>query len=243
MENAGKCAMTDFSNSECLALWERGYGLHPLDKGLLMLGAEIPSANREHLADWPLGKRNKALARLRCRSFGARLAAWTACSRCGEKLEFELDGRLIASPAGDASAGSTIAVRGRTYRLPTSRDLALAAQQGSAFLASVRIVESCRIDAGDPIEWTEEEVEEVGNRMALADPLAEILMDLTCPECGNRFKEPLDLADFLWSEIEARARRLLVEVHTLAAAYGWTEKEILSLSDHRRQLYLEMVRA
>ncbi|HUD55174.1 MAG TPA: hypothetical protein VMR02_08095 [Terracidiphilus sp.] len=45
------------------------------------------------------------------------------------------------------------------------------------------------------------------------------------------------------TQIEARARRLLYEVHTLAAAYGWSEREILSLSAPRRALYLEMVRA
>jgi len=38
-------------------------------------------------------------------------------------------------------------------------------------------------------------------------------------------------------------RRLLVEVHALASAYGWSEQEILSLSDARRRLYLEMVQA
>ena len=47
----------------------------------------------------------------------------------------------------------------------------------------------------------------------------------------------------LWAELEAVARRLAMEVHTLASAYGWSESEILSLSDARRRLYLEMVSA
>ena len=33
-----------------------------------------------------------------------------------------------------------------------------------------------------------------------------------------------------------------MEVHTLASVYGWTEREILSLSEPRRAFYLEMVR-
>jgi hypothetical protein len=117
----------------------------------------------------------------------------------------------------------------------------------------VRLVEACRlsaaeldgieIESGGPVEWTEEEVEEIGNRMALADPMAEILMDLTCPECGHRSNKALDLVAFLWSEIEARAKRLLWEIHALASAYGWPERDILALSDHRRRLYLEMVQA
>jgi hypothetical protein len=32
-------------------------------------------------------------------------------------------------------------------------------------------------------------------------------------------------------------------VHTLASAYGWSESEILALSDARRRLYMEMVNA
>lgn len=245
--------MSTFSNAECLELWEQGHGLHSLDQGLLLLGAEVGGVSFDALADWPLGRRNQALAALRCRSFGARLQAWTACPQCGERLEFELDGRRIASHAEQTGEGAPIQVNGRSYRVPTSRDLAQAAQESSSFAAAVRLVEACRlsaaeldgieIESGGPVEWTEEEVEEIGNRMALADPMAEILMDLTCPECGHRSNKALDLVAFLWSEIEARAKRLLWEIHALASAYGWPERDILALSDHRRRLYLEMVQA
>jgi hypothetical protein len=33
-----------------------------------------------------------------------------------------------------------------------------------------------------------------------------------------------------------------MEIHAIASAYGWSEKEILALSDPRRAFYLEMVR-
>jgi len=79
--------------------------------------------------------------------------------------------------------------------------------------------------------------------MASADPLAEIRLKFDCAECAHQWNESLDIVAFMWLEIEARARRLLTEVHALAAAYGWTEREILSLSEPRRSLYLEMVRA
>ena len=45
---------------------------------------------------------------------------------------------------------------------------------------------------------------------------------------------------FLWTEIEAWAWRMLSDVHTLARAYGWGERDILALSPTRRQFYLEM---
>jgi len=86
-------------------------------------------------------------------------------------------------------------------------------------------------------------VERIGESMAQADPLAEILLGFECPACLHNCSEALDLPTFLWAEIDALVRRLLLEVHTLASAYGWSEREILSLSDARRRLYLEMVQA
>jgi hypothetical protein len=84
---------------------------------------------------------------------------------------------------------------------------------------------------------------EAGQALAEADPLAETLLKLRCAVCSHEWQEPLDIADYLWSEIEARARRLLIEVHSLASAYGWSEADILALSEPRRRLYLDMVQA
>jgi hypothetical protein len=77
--------------------------------------------------------------------------------------------------------------------------------------------------------------------MAQADPMAEIRVTVNCPACGNESEETLDIVTFLWAEIEGRAKRLLWEIHAIASAYGWTETEILALSDSRRALYVEMV--
>jgi hypothetical protein len=46
---------------------------------------------------------------------------------------------------------------------------------------------------------------------------------------------------FFWKEIAAHAKRLLREVHILAAAYKWREADILAMNPNRRQYYLEMV--
>jgi hypothetical protein len=62
-----------------------------------------------------------------------------------------------------------------------------------------------------------------------------------CPTCETSWQATLDIVEFIWAEIDVRARRLLWEVHTLAAAYGWSESETLLLSPARRALYVEMV--
>jgi hypothetical protein len=77
--------------------------------------------------------------------------------------------------------------------------------------------------------------------MADADPLAEVLVSLTCPECGTAFDADVDIASFVWSEVEARALRVLHDVGVLAGAYGWSEPEVLALSEPRRAAYLRLV--
>jgi hypothetical protein len=237
--------MQALSTADLLTLWEQGQGLHSLDQGLLALSAVLPEVPPENLADWPLGQRNRALLDLHCTCFNSSLLAWASCDHCGETMEFELNApALIGGQAEDTARRSeAITVRGHSFRIPTSRDLAKAAGQSDPRAAAICLIERCRTGGGEPPVWSEEDVDEVGEAMAQADPMAETQVSLRCPACGNESAEAVDLASFVWSEIEARARRLLWEIHALASAYGWAEREILSLSEARRSQYLGMVQA
>jgi hypothetical protein len=242
--------MRGLTQADFLALWESGRTLHPLDQGLLAVHAAFPETRPESAADWPIGRRNRALAELRCACFGPVLRGWTACRQCGDKLEFELDGRALVETRLPEDA-EPIVVKGRAFRLPTSRDLAQIAADHDPGEAAMLLLERCRVDspaesegqASLAFELTEEDLDAIGEQMALADPLAEIMLHFDCPACGESFDESLDLPAFLWAEMEGRAKRLLLEVHTLASAYGWSEVEILSLSAARREFYLKLVHA
>jgi hypothetical protein len=223
---------------EMLQLWETGRPLHPLDQGVLAVATAFPDA--ADVADWPLGRRNRALAELRAALFGPALRGWTTCRHCPEQLEFEVDGRALAEgpePEAEVVAGA------RRYRLPTSRDLAAVAGAADAQAAARALLDRCRAPEASPGGETDIEVEAVGERMATADPLAEILLRFDCPNCGAAYDEALDLASFLWAELDARALNLLAQVHQLARAYGWSEAEILALSPARREAYIEMAGA
>jgi hypothetical protein len=237
--------MRTFSIVDCLSLWEAGAGLHPLDQGLLALGAALSETSRDRLADWPLGRRNAALARLHCSLFGPRLEGWTACLRCGEKLEVEFDARLLAEHGTDEiTAGEElVVVNGRSFRLLTTRDLANAAREVDASVAAMKLVDSCRVKGSESADWSEEELEQVGRELALADPMAETRLTLRCPACENEWEETLEITTFLWRDIEAHARRLLGDVHTLASTYSWAEGEILAMSERRRAIYVEMAQS
>jgi len=230
--------MRALSSSDVLDLWERGSRLHSLDRGLIVLGAVLPETPFESLADWPLGRRNGALAEFHCSVFGPSLQGWISCPQCGEKLEFQMDGRaLLDGPP----PSEKVVVRGYSFHVPTSRDVARAAVETDSRLGALRLLESCCLDEVDSPVWSDEDLEEVGEQMALADAMAETRLKFDCPKCSGEWEDTLDIVTFLWAEIEVRAKRLLREIHTLAAVYGWTEKEILSLSELRRSTYLEMV--
>src|SRR5215469_14393972 len=121
--------MQALSSTAFLDLWDRGSRLHPLDRALLAASVALAGSSADTLADWPLGKRNKALLQLHCGSFGSSLRGWAACSGCGEKMEFEMDGqKLLNENADEPLSDSTVVVKSHAFRLPNSRDLSLAAR-------------------------------------------------------------------------------------------------------------------
>src|SRR5512136_3461493 len=95
--------MRTLSSSDLLNVWERSAGLHPLDRGLVALSAAFPEEPPASLADWTLGRRNQALIELHCCLFGPALGGWTACAGCGEKMEFEIDGRALLNKSFEAT--------------------------------------------------------------------------------------------------------------------------------------------
>lgn len=230
--------MRTLSSTELVTVWERGQNLHPVDRGLLVLGAALTDVPYASLADWPVGRRNRALAEWLCTSFGPRLAGRSSCEQCGEELELEVDGRALLE-AEPTDPDARVEVAGHAFRLPTSRDLALIGCEDDSHDAVPRLLEACRLGHGDALVLSPEEVDELGEQLALADPLAETRLTLSCSECGAEWEETLDLTTFAWAEVESRARRLLLEVHLLASAYGWSEADVFAVSEPRRAFYLE----
>jgi hypothetical protein len=225
-----------------LALWEIGRSLHPLDQAVLTVEAAFPQ-EAENVADWPIGQRNRALAELHCACFGPSLRGWTACRDCEEQLEFEINARALIE-TGASGGEQFVLVDGQSYRLPTSRDLAAVMHIKDPIVGTQRLLEQCCTAQKLPANaWNEEQIDAIGQSIAAADPLAEIMLSFDCPGCGSHFEQSLDLPSFVWAEIEGCVSRLLFDVHTLALAYGWSESDILSMSAARRGSYLKMLRA
>lgn len=240
--------MVGLQATRALDLWERAQPLGAIERAIELAAAAEPVAARDDVAALPLGRRDARLLALRDASAGASLDATARCPSCGEDIEFSPAAAQLLEAAPAAAAPIECDEFVVRWRAPDSRDALAAAAAIDAAAAHRILLERCVLAAAGPSgEVDASELppavrDALEAAIAAADPLAEILIDLACPACGEAFVADLDVAGFVWAELDAGARELLRDVDVLARAYGWTEPEVLALSDRRRAVYLRMVR-
>jgi hypothetical protein len=239
--------MRTFSADDYLILWERGHGLHPIDRALMVLRCALPEADYDALVRLPLGQRDRLLIEARARNFGDRMDAFTECLVCRERVEFSLScTALLESTGTEPGADQPVSVAGVAFdlRCPDSMDAAIAAASTNAQEGVENLLARCirRADGQHCAvhELSETARAELAAAFAARDPAAEILLDIACSVCGHSWQALVEIGQFFWTEIRARARRLLQEIDALARVYHWPEADILRMSDARRALYLEM---
>jgi len=238
------------SAAAMLEIWEEGAGRHPIDQALLLLRHACPEQPFEALCEWPVGRRDAYVLALRRHTIGDRIEAYAECPACRSGLEFELScAELLASPVPvEAAIWTTVEQGGLIYELrgPNSRDLALAAAAADQEQARKTIMSRCvrgKPEQGETVAFAQSDEAALAGRLGELDPLAEVLIDLRCDLCGQQWQMLFDIVTFFWNELQARSRRLVQEVDLLARTYGWTEGEVLRLSEPRRRLYVEMALA
>ncbi|MEV5844613.1 hypothetical protein AB0M32_21875 [Streptomyces sp. NPDC051985] len=129
------------------------------------------------------------------------------------------------------------------FRLPSVADLhaaARAADPRAALLARCLVSAAHHGTAVPAAELPAPVQRRIAEAVEAADPGADLTLNVACPECGAATRAELDIASYLWTELDSWARDVLLDVHLLATAYGWSEPEILALSPLRRRYYLEL---
>ncbi len=231
------------SAAEVLRIWELGSGKKGWYRALLLLAPVFPDATFGALADLTLGSRNTYLIRLRERLFGPTISALVTCETCRGKIEVTIgtsDLLSIALPeprfAGDETHALATASGEVTYRFLSTRDLEAAGAANAIAEVGRVLVDRAVLSTPSQLDDTAREL--VADAIVSADPLADIRLGVECSTCKREWSMPLDIAAYLWSELEAEVARLLDQVHRIAAAYGWSEATILSMSRSRRREYL-----
>ncbi|MFI2347739.1 hypothetical protein ACH492_11970 [Streptomyces sp. NPDC019443] len=244
--------MTPTGPAELLATWEAGLAQHDSGRSLLLHRAARPGAGADELLSVPVGEREADLFALRRALFGERMQVRVECASCGEAMEFDLDATQLGTPTRTPD-GPLRVEEGEwavEFRLPTVADLAAAGAVRDPAQARQVLVARCTVSAVRDGEAVPPErlasllPEHVQRRLAEtaaeADPTADVTLNVACPECGEATPAELDITSYLWTELDTWARDLMLDVHLLATAYGWSEPEILALSPLRRRYYLEL---
>ena len=244
--------MTPTGPTELLATWEAGLAQHDSGRSLLLHRAARPGAGTDELLSMPVGEREADLFALRRALFGERMQVRIECASCGEAMELDLDATPFGA-RGRSPDGPLRVEEGEwvvEFRLPTVADLAAAGGLPDPREARRLLLTRCTVSAardGKPVP-----PERLAGQLPLpvqrrlaeaaadADPAADVTLNVACPECGETTPAELDITSYLWTELDTWARDLMLDVHLLATAYGWSEPEILALSPLRRRYYLEL---
>jgi hypothetical protein len=218
-----------------LDLWEALSATTPAARGAIVLVARGLAANIEEACDLPLASAAAAaLAELRSRS-GPELATVVACPACEALLDVPL--RLDDFATRTSEPEGEVRVRGVVVRAPTTADVLAALDFDDPAQTLRDRCETWPSDAHGDHELAAR-VAEAAERLAGA---AGVTARLTCPECGNDVEADVDVVRLLAERVADQARAVLADVATLAAAYGWSEREILTMSPVRRRSYLDLV--
>lgn len=252
--------MRALSAWELLSVWEWGQAQPADQRALALLAAACPDTPPDTLATLSIGERDARLLALREWAFGPRLDCVTTCPECSERLELQFQvadlrasGDMPQMEDDDAeveAAGPLSLQVGDCevrFRLPNSLDLSTLAEHGDLVTGRHLLLQRCLLgvtqngEEADLDQLPDDVIKAVVERMAEADPQADVQLDLTCPVCEHRWQVTFDIVSFFWNELNVWAHRTLRQVHILASAYGWREADILALSPGRRNYYLQMV--
>ena len=243
--------MHTLTTEDLLSLWERCASLHGIDRSLQVLACALPERDPDELARLPLGSRDALLLAVRRSTLGDRVDAQDVCPACGEQVEVELKCSALANAGGPPPLEWSLEREGfrLTLRPLDSFDAAAAAQCETVAAARATLLARSVLTAeraGEKVEvecLPEEVVSTAAASIATHDSGSELMLEFLCPRCDHAWRSVLDVASFVWTELSARAQRLVLDVHALARAYGWHESDILAMGETRRAAYLALVHA
>jgi hypothetical protein len=243
-------AVHPLADGRLVEAWEAAAERSPLERAPAILAQTLEDEDAAYSDDWPVGRSDAALLDLHAALFGPRITGVTECPACLEELELDFAVADVRVAHGDGAERLEVGIDSGhrvAFRLPTMADVADVRRCPTTALARRRLAEACVVEAfadGRAIaaaELPDAAVDAMDDTMADHDPQVELELALRCPECEHEWQGTVDVGDYVWRELDAYVRRLLCDVHQLASSYGWAEREILALTEPRRELYLELL--
>lgn len=170
---------------------------------------------------------------------------WLAarCLTCGAGFDIPVrQSELPVKPAGEGYPFAAVetSLGPVRFRVPVGADQEAIAGISDPAAARRALALRCAVEpqsielrgelADDDLDRAEQALEAVAPELATQAQVA-------CPDCGRPTTVQLDP----YRCLGAADRGLFLDIHILASAYHWSEKEILALPRERRRLYLSLV--
>jgi hypothetical protein len=234
-------ALREISGAEDMLLLSGGDSVPRLVRDLL---AALAGGDAESIDGLPVGDAESLLLAVRMALLGETVQADMFCPAddCGARIDvtFRVSDYLVHRTPRRVRASASTEDRwlsdergGLTFRFPTLADQIAVSGRAHPSSELFRLCIRDEISAG---------VRRKTN--ALMDKAAPTLSNYVtgeCPECGTRVEAYFDVEQFVLRELRESATRLYDDVHRIAAAYGWSEDEIVSLPRSRRIAYAERI--
>ncbi len=243
--------MNHITDQELLNVWEFGLSHSVLETSLVLLTYIFPENDISKVASFSIGERDARLLYVRELLFGSVLRNTSDCTSCGQKMEWETTTEeLKLQSFQENTEPEKIELEYDNqkiqFRLPNSQDMLSVSTIDSKDKQVDQLIQSCMVNssiAKKGIQKLSEDLKtRIVKRMEEEDPQANIVMNLSCPECENEWNATFDIMQYLWTEINEWAVRFVQDVYLIASNFGWSEKDILEMNRFRRDLYLNMIK-
>ncbi|MEZ5082213.1 MAG: hypothetical protein R2750_01980 [Bacteroidales bacterium] len=246
--------MRPLTSSELLTEWEQGLNQPLLHKTFALLQTASPELNTADIAKLSIGNRDARLFKLREWMFGSRFRNMAECPECSERVEWETrmtELNLLLKENSKTANEFNLEKDGYNiqFRLPNSDDIISVVSNNTKNQDPTRLLNLCVLKSkfkNRKVKFEnlpENILQDLTSRIEELDPMADIRMKISCPNCSHEWESRFDIISYLWAEIDNWAKRMLQDIFSLARAFGWSEKEILEMNPMRRNIYVEMVRA
>jgi len=224
-------------------------------KKAILFEPEITEIQKDELfKTLTIGDRICLLLNLRKITFGNYLSCITTCDSCKEKASFEIniDGLLSLGLDTKQIETENYSILTKNFSLKI-RPLTVLDQESILSYSGKRnfkeksaeqLLRSCIISSKPDLPETslpEEITDAVNLKLNEIDPMADITLDLKCPECDHRIQTPFEVEDFILREIHSQFHSIEKEIHWVALNYKWSEKDILNLPIQKRRRYIELI--
>ncbi|WP_158860385.1 T4 family baseplate hub assembly chaperone [Lunatibacter salilacus] len=240
------------SEHDLLDFWEIGQTKPLIERSLLLVSLWHPTYDFSQVAAMPIGERDLHLLEIRKNLFGDILNNTAHCPECKQKLEWEMtiDAIRTVSPQNvDIQKGQSLEYDGNLiqFRLPNSSDIMEIMALGNGTSNDEVLLRRCIEADSLPPTYSHEIPDALRNaiieKMEASDPQADMMVAISCPECGQNWNATFDIISYLWAEIDDWANNLVQDVYLLAKNFGWSENDILEMGTFRRNLYINLLYA